>query len=75
MDASAYEFLDMLKEEQAMPEKSIRTLRRMLRYKDAFRNGSGAGKLLESLKNPDLFAANVIFKLRSRTPYGFNRGC
>lgn len=74
-DASAYEFLDMLKEEQAMPEKSIRTLRRMLRYKDAFRNGSGAGKLLESLKNPDLFAANVIFKLRSRTPYGFNRGC
>ena len=29
--------------EQAMPEKSIRTLRRMLRYKDAFRNGSGAG--------------------------------
>ena len=61
--------------EQAMPEKSIRTLRRMLRYKDAFRNGSGAGKLRESLKNPDLFAANVIFKLRSRTPYGFNRGC
>ena len=73
-DASAYEFLDMLEEEKAMPKKSIRTLRRMLRYKDAFRNGSGFGKLKESLKNPDLFAANVFFKLRSRTPYGFNRG-
>ena len=72
-DASAYEFLDILEDEKAMPAGDIRTLRRMLRYKDAFRNGSAVEKLTETLKNADLFLANVIFKLRSRTAYGFNR--
>ena len=73
-DDSSFEFLTYMEEEQAMAKKKIDLLRRMLRYKDAFRRGSMGKKLAESLKNPDLFAANVMFKLRSKTPYGFNRG-
>lgn len=72
-DASSYEFLSYMEEESAMSSKEIALLRRMLRYKDAFRRGSAGTKISESLKNPDLFAANVIFKLRSGTRYGFNR--
>lgn len=73
-DDSAFEFLAYMEEAGAMPKKNIDRLRRMLRYKDAFRGGTVMTKLAQSLKNPDLFFANVIFKLRSKTPYGFNRG-
>lgn len=73
-DASAFEFLAYMEEAEAMPEKKIALLRRMLWYKDAFRRGTVMTKVVQSLRNPDLFLANVIFKLRSKTPYGFNRG-
>ena len=72
-DDSAFEFLDYMEEEEAMPEPKLRLIRRMLTYKAAFRSGSYGKKLVESAKNPDLFLENVVFKIKSKTPYGFNR--
>ncbi len=74
MDDSTYAFLDILEEEDALPRKDIRTLRKMVAYKDAFRSGSKGTKILQSLRHPILCGANVMFKIRSKTPYGFNRG-
>ncbi len=76
MDESTFEFLDFL--DQDIPEgvplkKDIAKIRRVVNYKDIFRNGSKAKKIVSSMANPDIFISNVIFKLRTKTPYGFNR--
>ncbi len=72
-DASVFAFLPYLKQAEGVTEKDAALLERMLRYKAAFRGGSAAVKAQESLKNADLFFANLLYKLCSRTPYGFNR--
>lgn len=73
MDASSYEFITYLETERAIGEKDIALLRRTIRYKDAFRSGGIAKKLVLTLQNLDIFIPNFIFKMRSKTPYGFNR--
>lgn len=72
-DASSYEFLGFLRESGDFPTAQAEQLERMLRYKAAFRRGGTAQKLLLSLGHPFLFANNVIYKIRTRTPYGFHR--
>ncbi|MDD6195024.1 MAG: glycosyltransferase family 2 protein [Lachnospiraceae bacterium] len=72
-DASIYEFIEMLKQDTIISEKELKLLRRQISYKSEFRKGGIGTKLVSTLKNLDIFAANVIFKLRSKTPYGFNR--
>ena len=73
MDNSTYEFIKYLKEGSVVSKKDIATLERMTKYKDDFRNGGAGTKLLSTCRNLDIFIANAIFKVRSKTPYGFNR--
>lgn len=72
-DASVFSFLPYLREYPKTAEKDVVTLEKMLRYKAAFRQGDLRCKAKETLRHPGLFLTNLIFKLRSRTPYGFNR--
>ena len=72
-DASVYEFIEMLKQDTIISEKELKLLRRQIEYKAEFRKGGIGTKLVSTAKNLDIFVANAIFKLRSRTPYGFNR--
>lgn len=73
MDASSYEFIAYLETERAIDKKDIALLRRTIRYKDAFRSSGMAKKAVLTLQNLDIFIPNFIFKMRSKTPYGFNR--
>lgn len=73
MDDSTYEFIHVLEEEKVMDPKDIRLLRRTISYKDKFRGGSAGTKAFSTLRNLDIFLPNLIFKWRSKTPYGFNR--
>lgn len=72
-DASVYEFIEMLKQDTIISEKELNLLRRQIEYKAEFRKGGIGTKLVSTVKNLDIFVANVFFKLRSKTPYGFNR--
>ncbi len=73
MDDSTYEFIDTMEKEKVMDPKDIRLLRRTISYKDKFRGGSAGTKAFATLRNLDIFLPNLIFKWRSKTPYGFNR--
>ena len=73
-DASAFEFIDMLRDLPVfMHPEDLRTLEEMLRFKDAFRRANKSGKLKLALRHPGLMWTNVFFKLRTKTGYGFNR--
>lgn len=72
-DASVYEFIEMLKQDTIISQKELKLLRRQIEYKAEFRKGGIGTKLASTAKNLDIFVANAIFKLRSKTPYGFNR--
>ena len=72
-DESSYEFLDNMEKNSLMDISKINKLRRMLDYKDRFRNGSRMVKLKSSLANLDILIPNIIFKLKTKTPYGYNR--
>lgn len=73
MDVSTYEFVAYLEAADSVEQKDLRLLERTTRYKDRFRNGGVVTKLLSSIRNPDILLANIIFKIRTKTPYGFNR--
>ena len=72
-DASVLEFLPLLQKSGAFEVEEISLLRRMITYKAAFRKGGAVTKILLSIKNFDIFFDNLIFKKRTKTPYGFNR--
>lgn len=72
-DASVYEFIEMLKQDTIISQKELKLLQRQIEYKAEFRKGGIGTKLVSTAKNLDIFVANAIFKLRSKTPYGFNR--
>ena len=71
-DRSAFEFLDLLSETDFPPEKIAR-LRTMLTMKDLFRNGNLFVKLGQAFRHPYLMMKNISYKIRTKTPYGFNR--
>ncbi len=72
-DVSTYEFIDMMEAGSFLSDDELKKLRRMTGYKAGFRKSGILGKLILTLKNPDIFAANLIYKLRTKTPYGYNR--
>ena len=72
-DESSYEFMELLREGSFLSEDEQKKLERMIRYKAAFRKSGPGGKLSATIKNMDIFLANLIYKLKTKTPYGFNR--
>lgn len=72
-DRSTYEFCNYLEEIAYFPDEYVDRLRRMVSYKADFRTSNKFGKINTSLHNLDILTANVIYKLRTRTPLGFNR--
>ncbi len=71
-DRSTEQFIDYLRETGFSP-RFLHTLERQTQYKHDFRRRGLSGKLMLTLRNFDLFLFNVYYKLRTRTPYGFNR--
>lgn len=72
-DASVYEFIPYLRKCGFMEQDEVDLLERMMHYKADFRKGNLVTKCLLSLKNLDIFVNNLVFKKKSKTPYGFNR--
>ncbi len=73
MDDSTYEFVNFLRGTDFVDNKDLDLLIRQVKYKDDFKNGGMGTKLISTVKNLDIFVANAIFKLRSKTHYGFYR--
>ena len=71
-DASTMQFVGYL-EHTDFPRRQLALLKRQTVYKADFRRSGAALKMLLSLQNLDLFLANVWFKIKTRTGYGFNR--
>ena len=72
-DASFFEFLPYFASCGFVDEEDVKLVERMMRYKADFRKGSLVKKCFLSLKNMDIFVNNLIFKKKSKTPYGYNR--
>ncbi|MBO6214908.1 MAG: glycosyltransferase family 2 protein [Lachnospiraceae bacterium] len=72
-DQSSYEFIKMLEENPEFPKERLYELKRMIVYKAEFRQSGFFGKVRLSIQNLGIFMANIYFKLRTATPYGFNR--
>lgn len=53
--------------------RDLKRLKRMMTFKANFRQGSKACKVKQILNHPCLFIQNILFKIRSKTGYGFNR--
>ncbi|MDD6352145.1 MAG: glycosyltransferase [Lachnospiraceae bacterium] len=53
--------------------KDMKRLRTMMEFKAGFRQGNKMDKMREILRHSYLFARNVLFKIQTRTGYGFNR--
>lgn len=72
-DRSCFEFLDLLAEKQGFPPKTVKRLRTMLTMKDAFRHGDIFEKIGVAFCHPLLMARNLSYKVKTKTPYGYNR--
>ncbi|MCR5668092.1 MAG: glycosyltransferase family 2 protein [Lachnospiraceae bacterium] len=72
-DTSSFEFIEILREAGVSYTEDLDVLEHMLRFKDAFRRADKAGKIRLAMKNPGLMISNVVFKIRTKTGYGFNR--
>lgn len=72
-DESTYEFCAYLREIPYFPNRHVKRLLRMTKYKAHFRDTSYIDKAFFSLLNIDIFIANVIYKIITKTPIGFNR--
>lgn len=72
-DVSTYEFVDFLRDADYFSQRDIDKLLRMNKYKAEFRASNKVKKILLSLRNMDIFLANVFYKIKTKTPMGFNR--
>ncbi len=72
-DASTYEFIDIMEQGSFLSGDELLMLKRMVGYKAAFRAANVFGKLALTIKNADIFLANLVYKIRTKTPYGYNR--
>ncbi len=72
-DDSTIEFAEYLKEIEYFPNEYVRRLRSMVEYKARFREDDSVGKIIDSFYNYDILKANIEYKIRTRTPLGFNR--
>lgn len=74
-DESSYEFIEILRgQEDNMRPADLFTLERMLHFKQDFRRADRSGKIRLALHHPSLMWSNIVFKWRTKTGYGFNRG-
>ncbi len=72
-DDSTIEFAEYLKEIEYFPKEYVRRLRGMVEYKARFREDDSVGKIIDSFYNRDILRTNVMYKIMTRTPLGFNR--
>ncbi len=72
-DISTLEFCNHLDEIEYFPYEYVMALRRMIDYKARFRMGSKRDKITVSAKNIGILGRNIIYKIMTRTPLGFNR--
>ncbi len=72
-DDSTFEFLQFLREDGDLSPSQCQRLETMVRFKASFRAASKLRKLALAAKHPILMLANLHFKLRTKTGYGFNR--
>ncbi len=62
MDTSYYEMIDYLQKDHILPRKKIRTLKRMVDYKAAFRRSGLPGKLMTTMMHPLLAICNMRYR-------------
>lgn len=72
-DDSIYDFLELLAECEYFNQKDIFTLHEMITFKNQFRASDKFGKITCALAHLPLFTTNIIFKIKTKTAYGFNR--
>ncbi|MBR1571669.1 MAG: glycosyltransferase [Lachnospiraceae bacterium] len=72
-DVSTYEFVDFLRDTDYLSSGDINKLLRMNKYKANFRASNKFMKIILSICNMDIFLANVFYKIKTKTPVGFNR--
>ena len=73
-DESCYEFIEMLRGyEDIMPAKDLDRLYEMLYFKNLFRQAGKMQKLRLAFKNLKILLPNLVFKIKTKTGYGFNR--
>lgn len=72
-DDSVYDFLELLQDCDYFKQDDIFRLHEMITYKAQFRKSNLLGKITASLANIDIFWANLMFKRKTKTGYGFNR--
>lgn len=72
-DESAYDFIDILGEYEAVPQDIITGLLEMISFKAAFREAGKLGKIGVGLSNLRLLFANISYKRKTKTKLGFNR--
>ena len=73
-DDSCYEFMEILSGYDDFPEEYVFDLHEMITYKNQFRASSTFGKITCSLAYLPIFIKNLMFKRKTGTAYGFNRG-
>lgn len=72
-DDSVYDFIELLQDCDYFKQADAFRLHEMITYKAQFRKSNLLGKITSSLANLDIFWANLIFKRKTNTAYGFNR--
>lgn len=78
-DASVYEFAEILADDEKTSldrkkiKKDMRTLRAMISMKASWRKSGPGGKILTGLRHPVILLSNIYYKIRTKTPPGFNR--
>ena len=68
-----YDFIELLQDCDYFKQADAFRLHEMITYKAQFRKSNLLGKITSSLANLDIFWANLIFKRKTNTAYGFNR--
>jgi glycosyltransferase involved in cell wall biosynthesis len=78
-DASVYEFAEILAADEKTSfdrkkiKKDMKTLRNMISMKASWRKSGPGGKILTGFRHPMILLSNINYKIRTKTPPGFNR--
>lgn len=72
-DQSTYAFIPHLRKFSELTDAQCDLLSEMVAYKAEFRNSGRFMKIWRSLFHMSIFKANVKFKKKTKTKYGFNR--
>ncbi len=72
-DDSTMEFLQYLRADGSLSSNECDKIELVTKFKASFRTASKAKKLALAAAHPILILANLNFKIRTKTSYGFNR--